>query len=228
MRNIFLVAIIIALFTACKNNSTDQPGESTNTSSTSVDVTSAPAENIKSVMYESETIMPEGMGTTTSKVYTDDFGKKVRTEAITSISFGGKSMNTTSNMLKLDDYAYTWSNMSKTGSKIKLDPSKFDPNTTDIATLTEEMKKKMNLKEEGEETIDGKSCKVFSFSMEQMNGKMWSWKGIPLKMEMAMMGKTVTTNVKKIEENPSIPAGTFELPSGIEFKEMQLPATAQH
>ncbi|HQV76940.1 MAG TPA: hypothetical protein PLJ42_01070 [Chitinophagales bacterium] len=221
MKKLFFVAFVIATFTACKNNATTTNGEQANTASnTSGAGVSDILSSTPSLLYESETVMPQGMGTTKAKVYIDDNGKKFRMEAVTSISFGGKSMNTISNSLKLDEYVYTWSNMGKNGNKIKVNPSEIDPNTTDFASLTEDMKKKFSLKEEGSETINGKNCTIYSFSAEKMQGKIWQWKGVPMKSEMNIMGQTVTTTVTKVEENPTFPAGTFDVPSGITFIEM--------
>ena len=65
-----------------------------------------------------------------------------------------------------------------------------------------------------------KNCTIYSFSAEKMQGKIWQWKGVPMKSEMNIMGQTVTTTVTKVEENPTFPAGTFDVPSGITFIEM--------
>ena len=109
MQKLILILGVIGLFTSCKNKATSGTTEPTSVVS---EIKEAVASNgIKSVHYETETTMPEGMGTSTSKITTDDFGKKSRTETVTAMSFGGKSMNTTSNTLMVDGYAYTWSNM---------------------------------------------------------------------------------------------------------------------
>ena len=226
MKHLMLILGIAATFTACKNNTATN--ETAEPSSVVADVKEAVVgDGLKSGSYESETIMPGGMGTTTTKVVFDDYGKKSRTQLQTAISFGGKSMNNTSNSLMVDGFVYSWAEGTKTGSKIKLDESRFDASNMDFSKMTEEMKKKMNFKEEGNETVNGKDCKVASFSNEQMQGKVWMWKQIPVKMEMSVVGKTVTSTLKKLEENPSLPVGTFDVPADVEFKEMNLPSTAQ-
>lgn len=224
MKKILFIFSVAALFTACKNNAAPA-SDSSEPKSVISDIKDAVTNNgLKSAIYETETIMPGGMGTTTSKITFDDYGKKSRSAINTAMSFGGKSMNTSANSLMVDGYAYSWQSGAKTGNKFKLDQSKFDPNN--LANMTEEMKKKLNYKDEGTETIDGRECKVASFSMEQMKGKMWMWKQVPVKMEMTMMGKVVNSTLKSLEENPSIPAGTFDVPADIEFKEINLPSTA--
>ena len=85
----------------------------------------------------------------------------------------------------------------------------------------------INFKMEGKEDINGKECTVASFSSEQMQGKVWVWKQIPMKTELNVVGKTITSKLISLDENPSIPSGTFEIPSDVLFNEMQLPATAE-
>lgn len=225
MQKLILILGVTLLFTSCKNKTTSDTTEPTSVVSEIKEAVAG--DGLKSVHYETETVMPEGMGTTSSKVTTDDYGKKSRTETITAMSFGGKTMNNSINSLMVDGYAYSWANGAKTGNKFKIDASRFDPGKTDFSQLSEEMRKKMNYKDEGTETIDGRECKVASYTTEQMQGKIWMWKQVPVKMQMSMMGKVITTNVKSIEENPSIPAGTFDVPAGVEFKEMTMPSTAQ-
>lgn len=225
MRNLFLILSTILIFTACKNNKPDS--ETEEPSSVISDVKDAITnDGLKAAIYETETVMPGGMGTTSTKVSFDDYGKKARTEINTAISFGGKNMNTSANSLIADGYVYSWQTGAKTGSKFKLDESKFDPNNMDFSRMSEEMRKKLNYKDEGTETVNGKECKVASFSAEQMTGKVWMWKQIPIKMEMSVVGKTVTATLKSLDENPSFADGTFAVPADIEFKEMNMPATA--
>ncbi len=223
MKKLIMILAVAFLFTACKNN-TETTEQAENTS-VIADIKEAVAgDGLKSAIYESETLMPGGMGSSVNKVTFDDYGKKSRTEINSTITFGGKSMNTSSNSLMLDGYIYSWQTGATKGNKFKLDESRFDPSNTDFSKLSEEMKKKLNYKDEGTETVNGKECKVASFSAEQMKGKVWVWKQIPVKVEMSVVGKTITSNLKSLEENPSIPAGTFEVPSGIEFREMSMPA----
>ena len=85
------------------------------------------------------------------------------------------------------------------------------------------MRKKLNYKDEGTETVNGKECKVASFSSEQMKGKVWMWKQVPVKMEMSIVDKVVTSTLKNLEENPSLPSGTFDVPADVEFREMSMP-----
>lgn len=226
MKKLCLIFGVVALFAACKNENAEKAATEASTAVSTTTGDEGKKDGLKAAIYESETLMPGGMGTTTTKVMFDDYGKKTRTEIKSAISFGGKSMNTSVNSLMVDGYVYSWQAGAKSGNKFKVDDSKFDPGNTDFSRLSDEMKKKLNFKDEGTETIDGRECKVGSFSAEQMQGKIWMWKQIPIKMEMNVVGKTVTSKLKTLDENPSFPAGTFDVPADIDFKEMTLPATA--
>ena len=46
------------------------------------------------------------------------------------------------------------------------------------------------------------------------------------KMEMDIMGKTITSKLKSLQENVSIPALMFDRFTDVEFKEIEIPATA--
>ncbi|MEN9447652.1 MAG: hypothetical protein RJA25_942 [Bacteroidota bacterium] len=229
MKKLLFIFGAIAILTSCKNNGTTNATE--NNAATNAETKIIDSENhgdaLKSASYEVETTMPAGMGTTKTKTIFDDYGKKSRTVIQSSISFGGKAMNSASNNLLLDGYVYNWQTDQKTGMKFKLDETKMDLKNTDFSRLSEEMKKKLNFKMEGKEDINGKECTVASFSSEQMQGKVWVWKQIPMKTELNVVGKTITSKLISLDENPSIPSGTFEIPSDVLFNEMQLPATAE-
>ncbi|MEZ5025535.1 MAG: hypothetical protein R2739_03060 [Chitinophagales bacterium] len=231
MKNLLSIFCLLGMLTACNsNNNNNSTATGTSTETTTTEVASPDKEmGLKSVMYETETEMPAGMnyGSNKTTIYSDDYGKKSRTTSVMHMSYGGKSIDNTSNSLRLGDDIYSWSSAAKGGMRFKIDKDKFDPNSTDLTSLTEDMKKRINYKEEGTETIQGKECKVASFSSDNMSGKIWTWKGVPMQMQMTVMGKTVTTKVISIQENPSFPASTFDVPAGIEFKEMNAAATAQ-
>ncbi len=223
MNKLFLTVGTALIFAAC--NQTKPGSESTETKSdvTSSEVAVNKDMGLKSAMYEAETEMPGGVGSTTMKITFDDYGKLKLTEMSMNMSVGGHAMNNNTKSLMKDGYVYSWVPGAKTGTKIKLDISKVDPKRDmDFSNLTDEWKAKYHYKDEGTETIDGKECKVGSYEVESFKGKVWMWKQIPVRMELTMSGKSITTNVKNIQENPSIPAGTFDVPADVQFKEMNI------
>ncbi len=221
MKKFFFIAASIFVFTACKNNTAPSGA----TSETAVSEKTSATGNVsdgrfddKSGILVTETDMM-GMGKSTLKMSFDDYGKKMRNEI--TMSMMGKEIHSTS-IIK-DGFVYTWSiDMPNMAMKIKLDDN-LDDKTIDYKNMTDEMRKKLNLKEEGNETVDGKDCKVFSFSAKEgMKGKSWVWKGLPVQSEMEMQGKKILTKFKEYQTNVSIPTSTFDLPSGVEFKEMNV------
>lgn len=227
MKNLFIIATLVVCFTACKQNkSSENNSANASTNSKAMVADDVKGDGLKSAIYETETLLPGRMGATTTKITFDEYGKTSRTEIKSVVSFGGKSMTTEASSIMLNGYIYTWKTDAKTGNKIKIDDTKFDPTKTDFSKLSDEMKKKTNFKEEGTEVLDGRTCKVGSFNTEQMKGKIWMWKQIPVQMEMDIMGKTITSKLKSLQENVSIPASTFEVPTDVEFKEIEIPATA--
>jgi hypothetical protein len=227
MKKLLLIAAVVFMYTACKNNSTSENTKSgTNTSEKTTAAEAVPDGrfDFKSGILVTETDMM-GMGKSTMTMTFDDYGKHTLTEM--KMSMMGKDM-ITKTIIK-DGYAYSWTQPLSMAIKVKLEDNPDDKNI-DYKNLTEEMKKKLNMKEEADETIDGKTCKVYSYSMKEgMSGKTYTWKGMPIQTVMNMAGKNIVTKFVSFEENVSIPSSAFDLPADVEFKEMKKTEhTAQH
>ena len=236
MKNTILFFVIACLFTSCKNNNTTNADTVSSTSESSdksvaekiADAVTGERYGIKAAIVESEMNM-EKMGKVTTTKYFDDYGKKELTKSATAISMMGKEINSVSYSMMKDDYIYIWQEGAKDGSKMKMDASKFDPKDANFDKLTQEMKDKLKIKEEGSEDILGKTCKVISFTLDDerakgATGKSSVWKGIALKSEFGMLGHTMLMEAKKLDENPSFSANQFELPADVTFKELNIPA----
>lgn len=223
MKNLLFALCAVLFFTACKNSATtsEQDSSSSATETKAAD-TRKGRFDFKSGILETQTNMMS-MGTANVKMIFDDYGKTQLTESTVSMEMMGKKINTLSKSLVKDGYIYNWSEPSMgAATKMKLNSETFDEKNLDFNSLTDEMKKRFQIKEEGNESIDGKTCKVYSFVTEGMKGKTWIWKGLPLQSEMSVAGQTVKSKFLKFEENPSIPASTFEIPQGITFSEINL------
>ena len=231
MKKLLIIISVTFLFVACKTSTTtnnangeSSTSEKTNENSTSNVIDGNGRFDDKSGILITETDMM-GMGKMKMKMTFDDYGKKVLTEM--NMNMMGKEVTNLS--MSRDGYAYSWTNPASMSVKIKIDDKQVDEKNINYKDLSEELRKKMNMKEEGNETIDGKDCKVFSFSMKEgMAGKSWVWKGLPIQTEMNMAGKKIVTKFLSYDTNVSIPSSTFDLPAGVEFKEMinNAPATA--
>ena len=79
MKKLILIFGTFALFTACKNNSTEKAttGDAATATTATSETTATPTDRLKSAIYETEMELPHGMGVTSTKVQFDDYGKKV-------------------------------------------------------------------------------------------------------------------------------------------------------
>jgi hypothetical protein len=78
----------------------------------------------------------------------------------------------------------------------------------DVEKTGEKMLESMGGKKVGQEKILGYTCDVW----EIPGGKQWIYKGIPLKLQMTVMGITTTNEATSAEFNKSVPDKYFKLP----------------
>jgi hypothetical protein len=74
----------------------------------------------------------------------------------------------------------------------------------------------MGFKKGANETFLGKDCKVMKGDM----GKVLTWNGILMLLDMKVMGTGTHQEVTKIQTNVPVDAKYFVLPRNIEFSEM--------
>lgn len=177
---------------------------------------------IKSGIVTSETMLPNNMGKTTTVQYFDDYGTLDYTESITEVSAYGTNTKTISNSIIKDNIIYNWDQGSKTGSKINME-GQMDVSKINYRELSDELKKQFNIKEEGKESVNGKSCDVYSIDYMGAKGKVYIWEGITMKSDVNMMGMTVSINVVKLEENANISSDKFKIPADVTFTEVSMP-----
>jgi hypothetical protein len=185
------------------------------------------------VEYELST---NGMGSTTTGTRTEwfaDHGRKVATLEKTTTQteiFGQKNTERKEELTIIDgDTMYTIDLVKKTGSK------------GDIAEMKKmgammanrmagpggvqngrEFVEKNGGKWLPAETFLGRKCDV----VEMMGVRTWTYQGVNLKTEGAMMGITTKQVAKQFEENVRVPAAKFEVPAGITIEEQQMPDEA--
>jgi len=227
MKKLFLYLLVPALLGSCNSKTEKEKAtsESVETRSPAELHGEGATEKMKSAIIETESDIP-GKGKTTMKIVYDNYGKDQMTETNMTLNVAGHTVNNSTKSITKDGYMYSWASNGKSGTKFKLGEANVDPQNLDIANMTDEMRKKYNVKEEGTETIDGKTCKVFTYSIDQAKAKVWLYKQTPLQTEINIHGMDMITRFKKLEENPEIPVGTFDLPADVQFKEMQVNANA--
>ncbi len=212
MKRIFFPVFAFLLVSACNNTN---------------DASLSGSMELESGILETETILPDGIGKTDMKITFDHHGARKLTEMTTSMTMAGSPMNTKTTLLIKDGYMYSWMNMTKKGNKMKLNPSAVEAGQgLDFTNITEGMKSRYHFKDEAKETVAGKSAQVYSFGLDKMKGKVCLWKGVPLKSEVNVNGKIITTNFKNLQENIDIASSAFDLPSDIEFTEVAVPNRA--
>lgn len=160
-----------------------------------------------------------GSQTGSQTLYFDKWGMLSAEFTKSEMKFMG--FTTSSNTLNLTDLEWTYS--------INLDEKK---GTKTANKDLMEMMGNMNQKEAeeyglkvmeqlggrklGDEMFFGKMCEVYE--IEKLGSKVWSYKWIPLKMEIKLIGNVVYEAIK-FEENVSVPSDKFKVPDGIEVTE---------
>ncbi|RJP71540.1 MAG: hypothetical protein C4539_04850 [Ignavibacteriales bacterium] len=220
MKKLLCVFSLLVLFAACnKENKPVDEGKSTNETAQSNTITAKRYE-VKSgiITYEIENNMMQGK--MTQILYFDDYGAKESRETITEMKMMGQSIKSHKINFNKDGYMYDLDLEKKTGGKMKgLLPQGME---VDINKLSEEMKKEYNMKKIGTENILGKECDVNSMDYAKMNmkGTVSLWQGLTLKSDIDMGKIKVKTVATKFEENVSVPASKFEVPSDFTIEDM--------
>lgn len=206
---LFALVMLLALF-SCKN-------KTTNTSAGNSEEKSA-VENLSKGRYAIKSGIIEYKATVmnmeqTQTITFDDYGAKQVTQA--QMEMMGMKINQYT--IVKDGYIYSFDKEKKTGTKHSLAAEKSD---IDFQNLTEEIKEEMKIKKIGEETFLGKPCIKYSIDNEKlkMKGFYWVWNGIALKTDVDMDGMKMVLEAVRVEENPNIPANTFDVPSDIKFE----------
>jgi hypothetical protein len=225
MKKIIFLLLAAVLFTfSCKDGGKDSKNE--NDSSVTVNgesnekgdaVKSEGRYKLKAALIEYEIDM---MGIKAkSTLYFKDYGKFQCVEASMEM-MGVSSVNRT---LEIDGYTYTLKMDQKTGSKIKsvVNKEDMDPNEMDFDNLSDEIKTKYKIVEKGNQEVAGKNCKVFGMTIEGQEATFYVWNNIPVKYEMNQNNMTMIMKAIRIEENPSFPAGIFDVPKGFTIEEIK-------
>ncbi len=165
-------------------------------------------------------------GSGTQELYFKDWGavelKKVDEKKVTHINiFGQKKteVDETHNIDKLDNgKSYHVDNDNKI-IYVRNDPAMEMIKTLgegDVVNTGEKMLEGMGGKKVGKEKVLGYNCDVWQIP----GGKQWIYKGLPLKLEMTLMGITTQTTATEAKFNINVPNKYFKLPD-YPIQEMQ-------
>ena len=208
---IFIICIILI---ACKNN--------TKSNSNALNG----KYEIKKAIVES-TLDFLGLNNNTTILMFDDYGDKYKQIKTDESGFlNGNTKITTITILD-KDYMYFWEEGSKSGTKIKLDQTEDDilAQRFNFKKVNKSFREKYKLETLESKTVGGKKCDVYQMEIEKSKIKYYVWKNIPLSFELEMEGKTIKSNLVKLDENPSFKPNEFELPKEIHFEEITLDET---
>jgi len=185
-------------------------------------------------MVVNYTIQSSGMGSTTfgsRLLRIDDYGiKESREEEATTTTKGfGKTSTEKKHTLDIlnGDFGYSIDLITREGTKSNIGEfaGKFAPAGMAMAGDLEKYKGKEGMKRfveenggtwHGDEIFMTKNCWVFTV----LGVKMWMYKGLVLKSESTAWGMNITETATSVDENASIPANAFEVPSGIHISEI--------
>ena len=208
------------MFASCNSSST-----TTNADDKMKDIAGDMA-SMKSYIIEYKTVMdmPQMKSTTTMTQWIDSSKDKFAMESASETEMMGTKQNSKSLMIDDGEWSYMIDLDAKTGYKSK--SGEADDSPTDMIKSDDEVTFRQMIEKEGgkilaNETFLGKDCIVVEISeksddVKMLATKMWYYKGIPLKMS----NKAYTMEATKFEENVSIPASKFEVPTGITMSEM--------
>ena len=107
----------------------------------------------------------------------------------------------------------------KNGQKMKNPMIEGLKKVKDMDKFMEETYAKMGFQPAGTEKYLGKDCKVYKGKM----GKVLTWNGILMYMEMNVMGNVTKQEVTKIDVNIPVKASYFDLPKDVKFTELNIP-----
>ncbi len=172
----------------------------------------------ESAVLKKNTVM---MGQTIPSIqYIADYGRKESVETFMSMQGQVFTIFT----LMKDGYAYSANMTVKQGTKINMSAMN-DFKTVNYLDLTDDVKKRYNIEEKGNEQLLGKDCKcydlVFTSQGQGIKATVWVWNGLPLKSTTTVAGNTVVDEVTEIQEGKEIAKEKFELPEGINYTEIK-------
>lgn len=120
--------------------------------------------------------------------------------------------------LRKDGFYYSYAEGQTEGSKFKIDVPK---DSVDNQKMTEAAILKRGGKKVGEEELLGKGCNIYEFTEQGATTKVWIWKNMLIKMVAKQGEMEVTMEATELKETSDFPAGIFDVPANVNFKEMQ-------
>jgi hypothetical protein len=165
--------------------------------------------NIKSGIIEYK---HSGMRSGTSTMYFDDYGQKSANYSV--LTTNGKTQKSWT--ISLGDMQYIFDPDTKTGQKLRNPMIEMLKEMDDREKFADEIYIRMGFKNAGTEKYLGKDCQIFKGDI----GKVLTWNGILMFLEMNIMDNITRQEATRVEVNVPVKASYFEVPQGITFTEL--------
>ena len=156
--------------------------------------------------------------TIVQEVYFDDYGAKKATV----MNMQGQKMRQITqdgSNIMIDDAA-------KTATKMPAMGMMGGEQSINFSNLDEKTIKKNKIQEAGEETVAGKTCKVYKYKVMMMGQAVSAtacvYKGIVLKSSTSTDFGDMVQKATNIEENITIDPSMFTIPEGVKVQEMDM------
>ena len=151
------------------------------------------------------------------EIYFDDYGAKQATVS----NFGGNKMR----MLVIDGSNVMVNDAEKTATRMPR-MGMCQGEKVNFSNLDEKTIKKNKIQEAGEETVAGKTCKVYKYKVMMMGQAVSAtacvYKGIVLKSSTSTDFGEMGQKATKIEENITVDPSMFTIPEGVKVQEMDM------
>ena len=152
------------------------------------------------------------------EIYFDDYGAKQATV----MNFNGQKMR----QIKKDGSTLMINDADKTATKMPAMGPMGGEQSINFSNLDEKTVKKNKIQEAGEETVAGKTCKVYKYKVMMMGQAVSAtacvYKGIVLKSTSETGFGEMTQKATKVEENINIEASMFTVPECVKIQEMDM------
>ena len=156
--------------------------------------------------------------TMVQEIYFDDYGAKQATV----MNMQGQKMRQIAqdgSNIMIDDAA-------KTATKMPAMVMMGGEQRINFSNLDEKTIKKNKIQEAGEETVAGKTCKVYKYKVMMMGQAVSAtacvYKGIVLKSSTSTDFGEMGQKATKIEENITVDPSMFTIPEGVKVQEMDM------
>lgn len=220
MRNIIQLMLIALLLVSCGGKQSQEKSDAKSEESSKSQTLTKQLEKKKyplehGIIYQK--VNAAGFETK-PVIYFDKWGDWQATETSMNMEMMGVKAGVHSIDIVKGDEHWDINLEEKSGKHYKL-TAKISELGVDVNTLTESMKKEMNIKELGEETYLGYKCKKLKVRNDKMKMNMvyLTYGNLMMKMEGEVMGIKTKMEVTKLETSAP-PAEKFAVPKGITIR----------